>query len=622
MYKISVPVANSVFQRADREKTVKMLKSIGTQRVMLALDTYETDAKKHKEVLTKLKENTEYLKKEGFEVGAWTWTFWFKGENNYTHMKSTAGNDAAEFICPSDSDFRDFAGGYIKDIAKTGVDIILFDDDYRYGYLGNGMCCICENHLKLTEEILGEKLPENFKDYLISGGENKYRTAWIKANRQCMLKFAEDMRKSLDEVNPEIRLGVCACMSVWDFDGASPAEISKALAGNTKPFLRLIGAPYWAVNKAWGNRLQDVVELERMELSWCDGEDIEIIGEGDVWPRPRFKCPASYLEGFDTALRADGGFDGILKYVMDYTSSAGYETGYVDAHIRNIPNYEGIDNIFSDKNATGVRVYESMRKYERTQIPKVIRKDEEIYDLFYSVAARMLTSCSIPTVYRGQGVCGIAFGENAKYLPESAFENGLILDMRAAEILSEQGTDVGFEEKIEEISATEEYFVSENEYVPITVGSNAYRLKLKDKAKVQSYFVNENGKYPASYIYENADGQRFFVFAFDGYYADENLYRQYTRSRQIAENVKWLSEKSLPAFISGNPDLYVMCKKNDKAMAVGLWNFFADGVYEPEVVLDREYKSIKFVNCTGEIKGNEVFLSNIPPFGFAAFEVE
>jgi hypothetical protein len=36
------------------------------------------------------------------------------------------------------------------------------------------------------------------------------------------------------------------------------------MAGNTKPILRLIGAPYWAIKQGWGNRLADVIELERM----------------------------------------------------------------------------------------------------------------------------------------------------------------------------------------------------------------------------------------------------------------------------------------------------------------------------------------------------------------------
>lgn len=622
MYKISVPVMNKNFERAGKEELVKKLKSLDAQRVFLALDTYETNEAKREKVFASLKENAQFLKGHGFEVGAWIWTYWVKGKNDYTHMKFTSGNISDEFVCPSDESFRSFAGEYIKGIAKCGVDIIMYDDDYRYGFLDSGLGCVCKNHLEYMENVLGEKLPENvINEYLISGGENKYRSAWLDANRYFMLKFAEDMRKSLDEINPEIRFGLCSCMSVWDFDGANSAEISKKLAGNTKPFLRLIGAPYWAVKRDFGNRLQDVIELERMELAWCADEDMEIFSEGDVYPRPRFNCPASYLEGFDTALRASGGFDGILKYGLDYTSNANYENGYVKRHIENKEIYKAIDATFGDKKAVGVRVYESMKKFEHMDVPKAA-KGKNLADMFFSPAARMLASNSIPTVYEGSGICGIVFGENAKYIPDEAFKNGLIIDARAAQILFERGIDVGIEDRTELLCASEEYFPEQNEYVPVSIESGTYKMKLNSKAKVQSYFIDNEAKYPASYIYENANGQRFFVFAFDGYFMHEFLYRQYTRSKQLAQNIKWLSGEDLSAYISGNPDVYVISKSDGKAIAVGVWNFFADYISEPAIKLDKEYSKIKFINCTGRLDGDTVYLSKIQPYEFAGFEVE
>ena len=113
-------------------------------------------------------------------------------------------------------------------------------------------------------------------------------------------------------------------------------SISKALAGDTKPIIRLIGAPYWAVDKFLGNMLQDVVELERMESSWTSAEDIEIIAEGDTYPRPRYIVPSSLLEMYDMAMRIDGSHTGILKYMVDYNSTAEFETSYLTRHSRKI----------------------------------------------------------------------------------------------------------------------------------------------------------------------------------------------------------------------------------------------------------------------------------------------
>ena len=264
-----------------------------------------------------------------------------------------------------------------------------------------------------------------------------------------------------------------------------------------------------------------------------------------------------------------------------------------------------------------------MKKFENMNVPK-ISKDKSIAEMFFSPAARMLSSCSIPTVYEGCGQCAIAFGENAKYLPDEAFENGLIIDARAAEILSASGIDVGIESRTELSikKLTEEYFVDENEYVPVCLESATYNLKLKSNAKVQSFFIDGDNKYPASYIYENADGQRFFVFAFDGYFMHEYLHRQYTRAKQLAENIKWLSGKNLSAYISGNPDLYVINKSDGRALAVGLWNFFEDYISEPVIKLDKKYSKIRFINCSGKLDRDTVYLSKIQPYEFVAFEVE
>ncbi|MBO5069946.1 MAG: hypothetical protein J6C37_06245, partial [Roseburia sp.] len=451
-------------------------------------------------------------------------------------------------------------------------------------------------------------------------GKNKYRSAWLSANGEFFRQFAREMRGKLDEVNPAIRFGPCSCMSLWDFDGVSTVEISRILAGNTKPFMRLIGAPYWAANRSWGNRLQDVIELERMERSWCD-DDIEIFSEGDAYPRPRFACPASYLEGFDTALRADGRMDGILKYAMDYISGADYEPGYVQRHLRNEPLYEQIERHFSGKMACGVRVWEAMCKFEDAKIPDEVAGFIDVEDMFFSPAARMMAANSVPTVYEGFGVAGVAFGENVKYIPAKALEHGLILDARAAAILTESGVDVGITAIGERISVSEEHFLKEDEYVP-TNGARPYKMTLSDQAQIQSVFVMRGESIPASYLYENAEGQKFLVFTFDAYFAPEQLFRQYTRSRQIADTVASFFGRPLPAYSFGNPDLYLLSKEGEGSLAVGLWNFCADSVLRPEVILGKAYKKITFLNCTGELQKDRVVLSELQPFAFAGFEVE
>lgn len=623
---------NSNIERMGRENLLSDIKKLGAKRVFLGFGEYVIDAEKQKREFEALQENCRYFKSCGLEVGVWIWSMTMLEKNSYIHMKSPEGKVSATQLCPSDEGFVDFAAEYIKKMAACEPDIIMYDDDFRYSFLDIGMGCVCENHIAYMEKLLGEKLDEEKLSQLLSGGKNKYRDAWMAANGYFLERFAKRMRKALDEVNPEIRLGQCSCIGAWDTDGTDSITISKLLAGKTKPFMRFIGAPYWAKEKQWGNRLQNIIELERMEKSWCEKSGIEVFSEGDVYPRPRTNCPASFLEIFDMALRASGGFDGILKYGIDYYSNPGYEAGYISRHIRNLPVYDAIEKHFGDKTACGIRVYEKMKKFSDMKIPeRIAGVGEKIQNCFFSPASRMTSDNSIPSVYEGEGVCGIAFGENATELSESALKRGVIIDMRAAEILQEKGIDVGLVEKKGEISADEEFFNEGRDVVRVEfrfhgIECNVYDISVSEKAKIMSRFSYtkedkvSTGEVIGSYLYENAKGHKFLVFAFDAYYNGEITYRSYLRSKELADAVEFFGEK-LPAYSCGNPDLYILAKKNENEMSVGLWNIFADSVEKPEITLDAEYSQIEFINCEGSLCGNKVYLSEINPFAFAGFTV-
>ena len=633
MYRITVPIMSANVEICGgKEKILSELKRVGAQRVLLALNVLCVDPAEKARELSCLKENVEFFKANGLEVGSWMWTFWTRGANEFVKMESADGKRAKDFACPLDEEFRAFVCNYVQDIAKCGVDIIQFDDDFRYGYLtgSSHITCLCPLHMKKIHQLLGEcPDPMELEEKALTGGKNKYRDAWMKVNGDALKSFAYRIRQALDEVNPNIRIGFCSCMPVWDVDGVDTVTLAKILAGNTKPLIRLIGAPYWAVEKHWQrSRVQNVIDMERMERSWCSGE-IEICSEGDVYPRPRTNCPASYLELFDMAMRIDGRLDGIMKYVLDYSSAVGYETGYADMHLRNTPIYEGIEQYFSGKEAVGVRIYETMNKLQNMEILPHIKEGGLVYDTFFSPASHLLGDNSIPSTFEGEGVCGIAFGENIKYVPEEAFKRGMIIDAGAARILTAKGIDTGFAFLGEEVHSSREIEEETGMHVSYTGAFISYRATLKEGAVLLSSLMlndsmisEEPVKNPFVFRYENEQGYRFLIFNLEAYFCGDMILRGYLRTKQIADSVAWMSGRKLPAYAYGNPDLYILCKEKDTKKAVGLFNIFADPIEQPVVELDGEYKKIRCINCTGEIRGDKVYLSKIQPFSFAGFEVE
>jgi len=622
MYKFSVPVMLSTLKRANRDEILKQIKEAGAERVFLAMECCIVD-EKSQSLFDEIKETAEFFHRENLEVGAWFWTFMPNWENNYIHMTSPSGKVSHEYVCPSDEDYLKVMCEFVKKVALCGVDLMMFDDDFRYGFLDCGLGCVCDNHKRRISEILGEDVSKiDFQKELFTGKGNKYRSAYLQANGYFLERFATSIRETVDSVNPNIRFGLCSCMTTWDFNSSSAVKLSKILAGSTKPFIRLIGAPYWAALNAWENKLQDVIDLEKMEAAWCEGEDIEIFSEGDCYPRPRNFCPSSYVEIFDLALKAEGCTDGILKYMFDYVSKSDYERGYVDAHLNNREKREFIERYFTDKESCGIRVYEDFNKYENCIVPECFEGKDDVQSMFYSHASRLLSANSIPTVYSGDGICGIAFGYNVRIVPEERFHDGIILDITAAQVLQNNGIDTGLIRVKDKFSCKEEHHLISDDYVRAVEGAFVYETEISPKAEIISKVYNKEKSAVCSYYYENALGQKFFIYTFEGYSLCNQLKRQYARTTDINYILSNKFNRTLPVYVYGHPDLYVQCKKSEKGMAIWLSNCFADAVNDAKLILDGRYRIKDHIGCDCKIIDNELVINKIYPFDCVGIDLE
>ena len=72
------------------------------------------------------------------------------------------------------------------------------------------------------------------------------------------------------------------------------------------------------------------------------------------------------------------------------------------------------------------------------------------------------------------------------------------------------------------------------------------------------------------------------------------------------------------------PNLYtIISEREDKSsLSVAVINSFADDAFDIEFELEREYGSVRFVNCIGSLAENKVTIDYMEPYSFAAFEVK
>ena len=575
------------------------------------------------------------LQSEGFEVCAWVNALGHgallahaEKENEdpfgFTHIVGLDGRHSKQGLCPADPRLRAHFAKTIEKIAAMRPDMIMLDDDFRLNVRDTtyDIGCFCDYHMEELCRLLGERVTrEELYEKAFTGGENRYRTAWMELMREALLGFAREMRRAVDAVAPEVRLGACACYDTWDMDGTDCIELARAFAGNTRPFIRTIGAPYH------DRRVAAAVECTRMQAAWCKAApEVEIFAEGDVYPRPRYTVPAAQLELFDLALWCAGGINADQKYMFDYARRVGYENGYVARHLKNAPKRAELSAIFDGKRAVGVQVIEPMHKMREWVLPKEkpMAIGRYIHKSFYPRSARLLAEQAIPTAYEDAGYPVILFGESARSVPLEVLSRGAVLDAAAATILTERGVDTGLL-SARPAPSNGEYFLHADDKIIGYGGLPLMALSVREGAEVESLLLPD--RTPGAYRYENGAGQRFFVLALNFYEAIAGSYQAYQnsyyRGEQLQKAIEWVAKKPLPAVCTGHPYLYTVCAKSEggDALSVALFNLFEDEIIAPEITLDAAYTSARFVNCDGTLCGNKLTLTDIPPFGFAAFEV-
>ena len=627
MYRVSIPITTD-FRGVRKAQYLEELARAKPDRVFLIGPRSADSAKSKAWALERFKELVPLMRSRGYEVGIWVNSLGHGGSSDahpeYQNIVNGGGIVNTDSYCPLDEAFKDEFAEWIAELARTGPDLIMLDDDYRLGYRSGLTGCYCPLHLKRVSEIIGEEISASeLERKALYGGPSKYRDAWMEVNRASLAGLAKKLRKAVDSVDPSIRLGHCAVLDTWDIDGVDSIELAKAFAGGTRPFLRLIGAAYWAANKAFGCRIANVIELERMQVSWCEDEDIEIFAEGDVFPRPRHNVPAAYLEALDTALRADGRSEGILKYMLDYECAPFYERGYIDHHVHNMPLYGQISGIFDGLMPCGVRVYDCMHRLKDACLPETGGGDLYVGNDFVPPAMKLLCDNAIPMQYSEPDVT-VIFGENARHAPPEMLECGAVLDMPAARILTERGFDVGLESVGPAVAVRSVYFPDAVQGFSFRSGmfdndgSDFATLNMKPGAEPVVEFRGRAGSVFA-YRYENAKGERFLIFPFEARRVCETsmLFRNYVMQSTLIRELSHIRRGPLDAVLTGNPDTYLLTKRDNDSLALGIWNFSLDPIIEPVVRLGEEWDSAEFVNCTGTLRRRMLSLSGIGPYGMA-----
>lgn len=641
---LSIPLMNHTSTARTRPIYLSWLQQARADRVFLCPGNPYGDTEQLAEIQRTLAENITYYTENGLEVGVWIGGLGHGGMlshettarvGNYTRIRGLGnGGEAEDSFCPLDPDFVAMYRNYVRVLAEAGAKMIQIDDDLRIAMHGPvAIGCACPRHMEeLNRRAKAAGLAkcdytrEELAAELFTGKPTPIRQIWLDLQGDTLRDFATALRQELDAIDPTIRLGHCACLSTWDTDGVDSIELARIFAGNTRPFLRLIGAAYWTDNRNFGTTgLGSIIDLERMQFAWCaeHAPDIELMSEGDVYPRPRYNVPSSYVECFHQTLIANGTPD-ILKYMLDYTFDPAYETGYIRRHAHLRPLREQITEAFADTNPAGIYVYEAMHKLadmDCTGYPE----GALAYRLMPH-AANFTGALSLPISFTKSKYTNVAMvvGENAKTVPADVVDMPLVLDAPAAMLLMERGFDIGLR-KIEPMDkpATETYpagcVTPDSTTLPVDTQGRFYHLSPDETAQIGSTY---NDSTPAVYRYIRKNGAPVVVYAFamESISYGSTMVKSYCRQAQLLSLLP-----DLAVTIQKEPGAYVIARQNEDKLVVGIWNFGHDYLLPEEITLSGRYTTVTPIGDTEArlfpaTDTTAVQLDKmIPPYGFAGF---
>ena len=289
--------------------------------------------------------------------------------------------------------------------------------------------------------------------------------------------------------------------------------------------------------------------------------------------------------------------------------------------MKNKNRIENTYKIMAQSTDTGVYVHENMHKIGDMLLPDIFKSEYFVMHTAFSAAADLLSGLSIPITYCDDGGATAAFGDAGRTVP--LHQRGYILDAISAAMLEKRNIDTGLKSFHAAPFPEYEFYdfagdavqISDDDYAHGT--SEFYEAELSENAVVESWFMLNDKKYPASYSYTNADGIKFLVFLFraDTVKYGGSLAKSYYRQGQILTALADMKSPS-PASVKKAPGLWLLCKQDEDTLAVAMCNFSSDEKINPVIELTETFKTAEFIGLTGILTERGVSLEGLPAYRF------
>ena len=553
---------------------------------------------------------SEVLNPHGIEVGWWCAPFLTMGRNpyfeghpdfkdyNFQHITGIKGEESPVAACPYDKKYQEKLGNFIKEVAAaTDPFLILVEDDFRLSYHSPAdWGCFCPLHLKRFNELAGTDYSREELYKIFSSDDTQLlplRRVFADVCRESMVEMASAVRKKLDELKPDLRIGICQS-GTCDLDGNNFEAVARAIAGKNKPFIRCWGSQYGSDDAA---SIPEVI-FHFMYSADKLPDDFEIVHETDTYPHNRFFTSAAKIRSLLT-LAVCSGAKGSLLYLSQYLDNPLEDKGYMNI----ITNYgKQLDTLLAEsrKNkALGVQLmYSAEQEWTR---PYKGTCPSYAKSLWAGVLGRfgIPYSCSEQKVkFAGKDFIKTLNDQEIKKL----LSGRVFLDGGAAALLSKRGfaTMIGAQvEPSREILCLYEQIALDNPFNKDIAGSLMYNFAIApagkegggffnldtfDKSISVSSFIAPDGKKlgAAATLFENELDGKVAIMAYELENNHSSSIFNYRKKEVLRRMIEWLENEALPVYVEQEPNILCQAFEQNKTgdLLVVLINLSSDPLSE------------------------------------------
>lgn len=549
---------------------------------------------------------------------------------DYQHIVGVDGGTSPVGLCPLDKNFIKDMGEKMAFMAQNArPEMMLLEDDFSLQNYGKKyhFGCFCPLHLRVFAQKCGkeysrEELRKIFK-------EDKpetlpLRKLWAECAGDSLVEFCSAMRRAVDEVSPETRIGWCETGGT-DADGFVSVDIPQALAGkNTRPLIRIRSA--WYSSKDSPQTFLEYLAhsmytIERMP------EHFESIQEADAFPHTTYYISADMLRMSNEVSLAMG-MDNILFYGAQYSQDPMEDPSYLEMYRKNIKRFEALSHIGDRGTLDGVRiVYDPMAHSAKM----MVKEGKTTYGNVFA----MLSRWGVPFSTR-HGKTAILAGPIAGVLPDAElqelFKHGLLLDGEAADILYKRGygklmgvtvknVDTVFNgEKICDLPMFKDIRgrnISNSMLNPAGAEGSARHKKLipHKNAEILTFYPKVQSKemaQPGIVRYTNALGGRVCVVA--AYFTQNYSANIFSLRKQkvITRILEWLNGAPLPAVVKSTPNMWLMVRKSPEESFFILTNVSTGSRYNVQLTVAPEYMNKEFEELQRDGSWKKVKVKFVP----------